>query len=163
MKRIITITLMLLMVTVASAQEGKNIYNKYSGNEGVTAIYISPVMFRMIGNLPDLDVQTSNGESVNLAPLIKTLQGIYILEVSDSDIKTSIQKDVSSMIHGKRYEMLMEVKDELETIRMYTAGNEEIIESFVFVVTDTHSLNFICIDGAINREELDTLIAGAIK
>ena len=163
MKRIITITLMLLMVTVASAQEGKNIYNKYSGNEGVTAIYISPAMFRMIGNLPDLDVQTSNGESVNLAPLIKTLQGIYILEVSDSDIKASVQKDVANMIHGKRYEMLMEVKDELETIRMYTAGNEKIIESFVFVVTDTDSLNFICIDGAMIREELDTLIAGAIK
>ena len=100
---------------------------------------------------------------MNLAPLIKTLQGIYILEVSDSDIKTSVQKDVANMIHGKRYEMLMEVKDELETIRMYTAGNEKIIESFVFVVTDTDSLNFICIDGAMIREELDTLIAGALK
>ena len=163
MKRIITMTLMLLVVTLASAQEGRNIYNKYSGNEGVTAVYISPTMFRMIGDLPDLDVETSNGLSVNLAPLIKNLQGIYMLDISNLDIKTSVQKDVSNMIHGKRYEMLMEVKDELETIRMYTAGNEQIIESFVFVVSDTDSLQFICIDGSMIREELDKLIAEAIR
>ena len=163
MKRIITITLMLLMITVASAQEGRNIYNKYSGNEGVTAVYISPAMFRMIGDLPDLDVNTANGCTVNLAPLIKTLQGVYVLEISNPDIKTSVQKDVANTIHGKRYEMLMEVKDELETIRMYTAGNEKVIESFVFVVTDEDSLEFICIDGSMIREELDKLIAGAIK
>ena len=143
MKRIIVVTLMLLIAMVASAQEGKNIYNKYSGNKGVSAVYISPAMFRMIGNLPDLQVETANGESMNLAPLIKTFQGFYMLDISDSYLVSNLRRDVENMIGNGRYELLMEVKDEEDTINMYTVGNEKIIESYVFVASDGESVQFI--------------------
>ena len=163
MKRIIVVTLMLLIAMVASAQEGKNIYNKYSGNKGVSAVYISPAMFRMIGNLPDLQVETANGESMNLAPLIKTFQGFYMLDISDSYLVSNLRRDVENMIGNGRYELLMEVKDEEDTINMYTVGNEKIIESFVFVASDGESIQFICIDGDMSRDEVEKLILAAAK
>mgnify|MGYP003444765818 CR=1 FL=1 len=84
MKRIIILAALLLSVTIASAQEGKNIYNKYSGSKGVSAVYISPSMFKIIGKLPDLEMETADGSSMNLAPLISSFQGFYMLDISNA-------------------------------------------------------------------------------
>ena len=74
MKHIIILAIMLLSFTTASAQEGKNIYNKYSGGKNVSAVYISPSMFKLIGQLPDLEIETADGSSMNIAPLISSFQ-----------------------------------------------------------------------------------------
>ena len=46
MKRFILIALAALFGAGAFAQDGKSIYNKYSEAENVSAVYISPAMFR---------------------------------------------------------------------------------------------------------------------
>lgn len=160
MKRIIIIAILLLSATIASAQEGKNIYNRYSGGQGVSAVYISPSMFKIIGKLPDLQMETGNGKSINLASLINTFQGFYMLEISNPTTVSAINKDVASMISKGKYELMMEVKDEGETLRIYTYGNDKTIESFVFIASDCNSLQFICIDGAMKRSDIETLIVG---
>ena len=48
MKKIIAISVMLLIAVGAFAQEGKRLYNKYSAQEGVSAVYISPAMFKLM-------------------------------------------------------------------------------------------------------------------
>ena len=160
MKRIIILAILLLSVTIASAQEGKNIYNRYSGGQGVSAVYISPSMFKIIEKLPDLQMETGNGKSINLASLINTFQGFYMLEISNPTTVSAINKDVASMISKGKYELMMEVKDEGETLRIYTYGNDKTIESFVFIASDCNSLQFICIDGAMKRSDIETLIVG---
>ena len=115
MKRIIILAILLLSAAIASAQEGRNVYNKYSGGKGVSAVYISPSMFKIIGKLPDLEVETAEGESMNLAPLISSFKGFYMLDISDPATISAIDKDVASMISKGRYELMMEVKDEGET------------------------------------------------
>ena len=159
MKRFIVIAVMLLMAVGASAQEGRNIYNKNSGGKGVSAVYISPSMFKLIGKLPDLEVE----EGVDLAPLIRTFEGFYMLDISDASAVSSLRKDVNAMISKGRYELLMEVKEEGDNLHIYTAGNEKIIESFVFIASDGDSVQFICIDGAMNRSDVDKLIVEASR
>ena len=163
MKRIIILAILLLSATIASAQEGKNIYNKYSGGKGVSAVYISPSMFKIIGKLPDLEVETAEGESMNLAPLISSFKGFYMLDISNPATISAIDKDVASMISKGRYELMVEVKDEGEALHIYTSGNEKLIESFVFIASDGDTLQFICIDGEMNRSNFEKLIAGAMK
>ena len=68
MKRTIIIAALLLASIFSFAQTGKSIYQKYSDAAGVSAVYISPAMFRLIGKIPDLHVE---GEDVNLAPRIR--------------------------------------------------------------------------------------------
>lgn len=153
---------MLLMVVGAYAQEGKNIYNKYSGGKGVTAVYISPSMFKLIGKLPDLEVETSEGEKMNLAPLINSLEGFYMLEITDPSVFASVRKDVDAMIGKGHYELLMEVKEEGTNVNIYTVGNDKIIESFVFMANEGDSVQFISIDGAMNRSDIENLIVGAM-
>ena len=163
MKRIILLTVMLLSVTIASAQEGKNVYNKYSGRKDVSAVYISPAMFKMIGNLPELTVDNGNGGKMDIAPLIKTFKGFYLLDISEKSVINSINKDVADMMNTGKYEMLMELKDDEDTIQIFTAGNETIIDSFVFKAEDGESLQFICIDGAMERSEIEKLISSAMN
>ena len=163
MKRIIILAILLLSATIASAQEGKNLYNRYSGGKGVSAVYISPSMFKIIGKLPDLEMKTDDGNSINLAPLISTFQGFYMLDISNSTTAAAINKDVALMISKGRYELMMEVKDEGDTLQIYTSGDEKIIESFVFIASDKDSVQFICIDGEMNRSDIDNFIASLHK
>ena len=59
----------------AFAQTGKSLYEKYSDLEGVEAVYISPAMFKMIGRL-NLEM---GDEDVDIARLVRSLKGMYIL------------------------------------------------------------------------------------
>lgn len=163
MKRIIAAAVMIIMATAAYAQEGRSIYNRYSGGEGVSAVYISPAMFKLIGNLPDLDVEVGDDESVNIAPLIRTFQGFYMLDISDASVKESLMKDVRAMIGKGRYELLMEVKEDGEDLHIYTAGDDKIVESFVFIASDGGDVQFICIDGAMNRSDIEEIIGKAVR
>lgn len=158
MKKLYFIAILLLAAVGAYAQDGKNIYNRYSDSKGVSAVYISPAMFRLIGKIPELNVE-SEGGNVDLAPLIRTLDGFYMLDISEKAIIDEVASQVDQMVKKGRYEILMEVKDEGENVRMYTVGNDKTIESLVFIAKDDSSVQFICIDGTMNRSDVENLIA----
>ncbi len=155
MKRIIIIATLLLASMAAFAQNGKSIYQKYSDAENVSAVYISPAMFRLIGKIPDLKLE---GEDVNLAPLIQSLSGLYILDSENSSINAKIKADTESFIKGGEYELLMEAKEHGESVRMYTAGTEKTVNSFVMLSIEGEALSFICIDGKMDRESLEKML-----
>ena len=163
MKRIYAIAVMLLMAVGAYAQSGKSIYNKYSDSKGVSAVYISPAMFRMIGQLPDLDVEAADGEKVDIAPLVRSFEGFYLLSVSDKSQAAELKQEVQSMIKSGRFEMLMEAKDSGSTMRIYTVGDDKTISSLVMLAQEGDSVQFICLEGAMNRNDFETLMAKSIK
>ena len=163
MKRIYAIAIMLLITVGAYAQSGKTIYNKYSDSMGVSAVYISPTMFRIIGQLPDLDVETSDGEKINVAPLVRSFDGFYLLSVSDKSKAAELKQEAQSMIKSGRFEMLMEAKDSGSTVRIYTVGDDKTISSLVLLAQEGDSVQFICLEGSINRNDFENLIAQSIK
>lgn len=156
MKKIIVIAVMLLSAIGAFAQDGKSIYQKYSDEEGVSAVYISPAMFRLIGKVPDLKVEDAD---VNLGPIIKSLSGLYIINSENPNVNATLKGEVDRLVKAGRYEMLMEAKDSGETVRMYTLGTESIVNSFVMVSEDGEETSFICLDGKMNRDDLEKLLA----
>ena len=163
MKKIYARAVMLLMTVGAYAQSGKTIYNKYSDSMGVSAVYISPTMFRIIGQLPDLDVETSDGEKINVAPLVRSFDGFYLLSVSDKSKAAELKQEAQSMIKSGRFEMLMEAKDSGSTVRIYTVGDDKTISSLVLLAQEGDSVQFICLEGSINRNDFENLIAQSIK
>ena len=156
MKKIIVIAVMLLSAIGAFAQDGKSIYQKYSDEDGVSAVYISPAMFRLIGKVPDLKVEDAD---VNLGPIIKSLSGLYIINSENPNVNATLKGEVDRLVKAGRYEMLMEAKDSGETVRMYTLGTESIVNSFVMVSEDGEETSFICLDGKMNRDDLEKLLA----
>ena len=155
MKRFILIALAALFGAGAFAQDGKSIYNKYSEAENVSAVYISPAMFKLMKKVPDINLE---GESVNLGPIIKTLTGMYIISSENPAINEDLKKDVDRFISRGTYEMLMEAKDNGEVMRMYTMGSEKTVTGFVMMSYEQEQCNFIRINGEMPREALEELI-----
>ena len=160
MQKIMTLAFMLLIAVGAYAQEGKRLYNKYSDTEGVSAVYISPAMFKLMGQLPDINVETAEGENVDLAPLVRTFTGFYMLNISkESAASAGLYKEVTTMVNKGGYELLMEVKDSGSTIRMYTLGNEKTVNSFVCIINEEDETMFFSLEGSMNRSDVDKLIS----
>ena len=160
MKKFYILVLMLLASVTALAQNGRALYNKYSDLPDVEAVYISPAMFRLIGKIPDVELQEG---SVNFGPIIKTLSGLYILNIPKSDAAAQLADEVNHFVTKGHYELLMEAKDNGEVMRMYTVGDEKIVNSLVMLSRDGSETSFICLDGTMPREQLESLIAEAAK
>ena len=163
MKKRYALAVMLLIAVGAYAQEGKRLYNKYSDAEGVSAVYVSPAMFNLIGKIPELNVEVGEGSKLDMAPVIRSFTGFYMLDISDKNLGAELHKEVKAMIGKGRYEVLMEVKEGGSTMRIYTVGDDRVISSLVMLAQEGDSVQFICLEGTINRKDFENLMAKSIK
>lgn len=156
MKKIITAAVSILLTFTLSAQEGRSIYNRYSEAENVSAVYISPAMFRIMGKLPEMNL---SGNDVPFSSIVKSLNGFYLIESENSSINASLKADAEKMIRSGRYELLMEARDSGQTVHIYISGDEQTVDGLVMLVDEKDSVAFINIDGNMSRAKLEKLIA----
>ena len=158
MKKIIIFAALLLCSLFASAQDGRQIYMKYSDEPNVSAVYVSPAMFRLIGKLPDM--QAGDGD-VNLTPVVQALTGLYIISSENPDLNARIAKDVRKFIEKGTFELLMEAKEDGEKMTMYTAGDDKTVTSFIMLADEGTEVTFICLDGKLDRTKLEEIMSSA--
>ena len=156
MKQLYILVAMLLTSVSASAQDGRSLYNKYSDNANVEAVYISPAMFRLIGHLPDVELED---EDINLKPILKSITGMYILNCENAVVADKLLNDVEKMLDSGQYELLLEAREEGELTRMFTSGNEKSVSCFILLNIEDDEVNFISFEGNIPREDLENAIA----
>lgn len=155
MKKLIIMAVAMLLSMAAFAQDGKSIYSRYSGKEGVSSVYISPAMFRLMGKLPEMQV---SGENINLSSIIKSFSGLYLIESENKSINSSLKADVENAVKKGSYELLLEANDSGELVQMYTIG-EDIVKSLIFYTVSGDEYTFISIDGNIKMSDLMEMIA----
>lgn len=160
MKRIIIIAAVMLMTVSAYAQSGKDIYNRYSGKKGVSAVYISPTMFGLMKELPDIQVEA--GE-VNLSSVIRTFDGMYILEVEDRALSDSLEAEISGLVGQGRFELLMEAAEESEQMRIYIVRKDDVVTDFLMLAHDSGSTSVISISGNMPMQELQKILSDAVE
>lgn len=158
MKKIILIFAALLLAFSAFAQDGRSIYNRYSDEEGVTAVYISPAMFRLLGVIPDIDI---DGKDVNLSQVIRSLTSFYVINTDNPRIIDNLRGDTERYIKRGDYELLMEAKDNGEAVRMYTVGDDEVVKNFVMLAAEPGECTFISFEGLISRADFEQLVRDA--
>lgn len=162
MKRIAAFVAAMLLLTAGTwAQDGKGIYNKYSDNEEVSAVYISSSMFKLMGKVPNM--QLGDGNSMNLGSIIKNLNSMYLLDCEDPDLCKEIISDVNKFINKYDFDLLMEIKDKGEVVRIYTSGNEKTVTQFIMTASEYDAFTFICLDGTMSRADLEKAIAKATQ
>ena len=157
MKKIIILLLAFAVSMVSSAAQNskKKIYSEYSGKPGVSAVYISPAMFKLIKTVPDIEI---NSQEVNFSRFIKTLEGMYILNSSDQDIASRLAKDVESELRYGKHELLMEAIEENQTTRIYIVQNDSIVSDLILLSREGHSTSYISITGEMPLDELSKMI-----
>ena len=159
MKKIVIIAALLLASLCAFAQNGKTFYRKYADQPGVSAVYISPFMFKMMGAMP---IDTESG-SKDLAPIIRNLSGMYILNCENPSVSKKLSRDVDQLLSSGSYELMMEVREDGETVQMYTDGDAATVTSFILVSSEPDEFTVIWIDGKMAREELENLLGESIE
>lgn len=160
MKQIFLTLIAGLTALVASAQDYKSIYQKYSDDDRVTAVYISPAMFKMIGKIPEIRIEESD---VDLSPMIKSMTGFYMLQTEDTSLAEKLSKDVVKIVGGNKFETLMEVKDKGQKINILSLGDDEFIKSLLLTVLDSEETVFIGIDGLMKRDDVENAVSSAGK
>lgn len=161
MKKIYTIlTFIILACASVYAQDSKSLYSKYSDEKDVSAVYISPAMFKMIGKIPALDLGTGD---VDITPMVKSLKGFYLLNSENPAVNAAIRADVKKLVSNGKFELMMEAKDDGEVIRMYTSGDDKTVSQFVMMALNGDESTFISLDGAMDRNDLERIISSASK
>ena len=155
MKRIIITLAATLLCLAASAQDYKSLYMKYSDYDNITAVYVSPAMFKLIGKVPEVHI---NEGDVDLAPMIKSMTGFYMLQTEDVELGDKIAKDLKKIVDGKNMELMMEVKDKGQKVKVFSVGDKEFIKSMILTLAEGSQRMFISIDGLINRSDLEEAI-----
>ncbi len=159
-KTSILAVLLLALCASAFAQDGKRIYNKYSDNKGVSAVYISPAMFKLMGKLPEIDVAEGD---IDLTPVIREMEGMYLISIEDSKAGKELKLDAEKMVKNGRYELLMEAKEEGEAVKIYVISDDGYVTSLVLIASDSDETTFIALDGKIKQEDLEILIQAAAR
>ncbi len=159
-KTSILAVLLLALCASAFAQDGKRIYNKYSDNKGVSAVYISPAMFKLMGKLPEIDVAEGD---IDLTPVIREMEGMYLISIEDSKAGKELKLDAEKMVKNGRYERLMEAKEEGEAVKIYVISDDGYVTSLVLIASESDETTFIALDGKIKQEDLEILIQAAAR
>lgn len=159
-KTFIIILLALISCVSVYAQDSKSLYTKYSDEKGVSAVYISPAMFRMLGKIPSLDLGEGD---VDITPLVRSLKGFYLLNSENPQVSAAIASEVKKLTGNGKFELMMEAKDDGEVIRMYTAGDDRTVSQFVMVAIDDDEATYISLDGSMDRRELEKMISSSLN
>lgn len=157
MKKIIILTLAfaISMLSTAAQNTKKQIYSDYSGKPEVSAVYISPAMFKLIKTVPDIRI---NSQEVNFSRFIKTLEGMYILSTSDTEMASRLSKDVEKELKSGNHELLMEAFEGSEVTRIYIVQKDNIVSDLILISRNGGSISYISITGEMPFDELSKMI-----
>ncbi|MFP4556455.1 MAG: DUF4252 domain-containing protein [Bacteroidales bacterium] len=102
------IVFILLMVMAGSALAQKSpvdkLFEKYSGKEGYTSVYISEYMFTLFSNIENNDKEFNN--------VVRGLTGIKILATETPEIGVNFHEEIMKDFSKKDYKELMVVKEQ---------------------------------------------------
>lgn len=156
MKRFLLVFSAILLASSIFAQSNNSIYNKYSGKQGVSSVYISPSMFKMMKSLPEVEIY--DDKDVHFDQIIKSFEGMYVIEVENVALVKSMISDVESMIAKGNLELLMEVKESDETVRIYVEKEGDMFKKFIMLEREDDSATFISIDAQMPQEAVAELL-----
>lgn len=154
----IMISILLMVAGLANAQSIMDkIFDKYSGAEGYTSVFISKYMFDMFRSETPQNVSDEQMDQV-----ISRLTGIKIL-VTDDDPATpapvNIYNEIMKVIPSSSYKEIMVVKEKDQNIKFYVLeARGKVAELLMVMGGKTQCL--ISIQGDIDMKNISKLAQG---
>ena len=130
-----------------SAQD--RLFKQFENTKGVSTVYISPAMFKL---MPKLNVGNKD-----LAKLASRLSRLQILQCERPSLIPSIKKQAQAYYDNNRYEVIMRVKDDGEHTTIYQKGAGRGAKEFVLLNEERNELSIIHITGNISLEDIKDL------
>ena len=105
--------IVLLMGTFAHAQSAADeLFEKYSGKEGYTTVYISKYMFDLFSN-----IEATDPDAKEMHDVMSRLTGIKIISSEKKDESINFLKEMNKKIASGGYKELMVIKEENQDVK----------------------------------------------
>jgi ACT domain-containing protein len=127
------------------------LFDKYSGKEGFTTVYISQYMFDMFK-----DAKTDDKD---FDELVKNLKSIRILAVENPKAVpsgTNFYKEIMKVLPIEQYKELMVIKEKDQDIKFLVKENQGKISELLMIAGGKENV-FICILGNIDMKSIAKL------
>jgi hypothetical protein len=153
MKRILLSFTCLLIAIIASSQSNPidELFDKYSGKDGFTTVYISSKMLGMFHNQDQKDQDLTN--------LVNKLKSIRILTVEDSTLNKTINfyNELSKKLDFAEYEELMVVKEGNDITKFLIKERGNTIAELLVITGGTGGNTLISIRGDLDMKSISGL------
>jgi hypothetical protein len=152
----LVIGLLGLTVGVNAQSIMDKLYDKYSGVEGYTSVYISKYMFDMFRNN-----ETNTGQQGDdMEQLISKLNCIKIL-VTDDDPSTkapvNLYQEIMKVLPASPYKEVMVVKEKDQDIKFYAKEEKNKVVELLLVLGGKDESVLISIQGDIDMKNISKL------
>lgn len=160
MKKQIVILMALIvsgLTTISIAQSPADaLFDKYSGEEGYTSVYITQHMFSLFA-----DIETEKDEE-GFLELVKGLKCIKIISVDEENApelnsKVNFYNEVMKDFPGDKYEELMVVKKKDQDIKFLIHKKDGRINELLMIIGGKEDNAIISIQGDIDLKTISKL------
>ena len=156
MKRIILSGVVIIFALTEFGQKSAvdKVFDKYSGKDGYTTVYISSFMFKMLSQL-DVDDPEYN-------EFKKATSGINSIKILTQDGSNSeaFGKELLEMLPRDEYQEMMVVKDQEEEVLFLAKEEGGKISEFLLIVSGGGEDALIAITGDIDLESIASIASG---
>ena len=156
MKRIILggVLMMFTLTTFSQKSAVDKVFDKYSGQEGYTTVYISSFMFNLLNSLEVDDPEYNDFK--------KATSGINSIKILTQDGKgsASFGSELLKMLPRSGYKEMMVVKDKEEEVLFLAKENGGRITEFLLIVSGGGEDALIAIQGDIDLESISSIASG---
>lgn len=152
MRKIVLNVFVLLfpLITLAQKSPVDELFDKYSGKEGFTSVYITSYMFSMFSNLETDDPEFD--------ALVKNLKGIKILATDDSyNGNANFYKEIIDKLPMSVYKELMVIKEKDQDVKFLINENNGKIVELLLIAGGKDENALISIQGNIDLKTISKL------
>ncbi len=154
-----TIALILGFIAFSLGMNAQSIideyYDKYSGAEGFTSVYISKYMFEMFAeNQENLEMEDEIEE------IISQLDGIKILLTDDdpaTKVPINLYNEVMKQLPSSSYKEIMVVKEDDQNVNMYVREEKGKVAELLMVIGGGDENIVMSIQGNIDMKNIAKL------
>ncbi len=131
------------------------LFEKYSGKEGFTSVYISKYMFDMFMSIND-----TSSENQEMRDVVSKLNSIKILAVDDKSkipAGVNLYNEVMKAVDNKEYKELMVIKEEGQDVKFLVKENGGKVNELLLAVGGKDDNVLISIQGDIDMKNISKL------
>lgn len=156
MKRIVIGGMLIMLTFLVMGQKSAvdKVFDKYSGKEGYTTVYISSFMFNMLNSLESTDPEYNEFK--------KATSGIKSIKILTQDGGNSVAfgAELLNMLPRSEYQEMMTVKDQNENVLFLAREEGGKITEFLLIVSGGGEDALIAIQGDIDLKSIASIASG---
>jgi len=130
-----------------------DLFDKYSGKDGYTSVYITKYMFNMF---KDVENKTEEGDFEDIATKLNFIK-ILTFDKPDITAKENFSKELLSKLPNSSYKEIMVIKEGSETIKFLFKEGSKNNSELVMLVTGPDEPVLLFMEGNIKMSDLSKL------